>query len=715
MESALLHPDMAIPNSSSFENYFSYTSELLNCLEPLLLLHGWSGNKRQIAELLPHFSETLDINDFCKIMHDMDYEKQTFRIQLNRLDNRLAPCLFISLDDHCLIIKEVKENSIVAFDGRLGKDVILDIKDCNIRGTIYLFRENENFNFSNRGKQTWLSRILVQFKPLIYQILVISLVLNLLSLTTPLFVMVVYDKVINSESITMLVNLSIGLLIALFGIFILQGIRSKILAYIGAQLDSIVGNSIFQHLVFLPTRYTENATVGAQVSRIKDFDTVREFFTGPFVTLIFEAPFTLIFLALLWYLGGIVIILPIFMLCLFAFTTLLIQPMIHRSIQKSSRTSSARHEFLIESLSNYRALKYCATEDVWLERHRKLTANASYSNFKATIITSVINAIADTMMMVTGVGVIALGVLQVINGAMSMGALIATMILVWKILTPIKTIFANLSRIDQVRASIAQINSLMDITPERDLSSHLKPDTFIQGDIEFNRVSLRYQTDLEPALIGVQFHAKPGELVMITGNNGSGKSTLLKLILRLYTPQAGGVRVDGKDIRQVDCGELRQAIGYVPQVNQFFYGTIAQNLRLANPVASDEEIIAACKLAGLYADIESLPDGINTRLRDQNKQSLSASFQQRLTLARAYVKKPRILILDEPTNNLDEESVKAFLHALAFFRRKTTILMVTHRPSFFKLADRLMYLEQGHLICNGSPAEISEKIRELES
>lgn len=703
-------PNASVSNTSSFLDAFLKPSEYLNCLEPLLEMIGWAGDKRQIADLLPHFSESLELEDFNRIMQTMNYALYDFGITLNQIDTRLLPCLFVSHDERVYIVKEITQNQVVVFSGHNGKEQCISVNDANIKGRAHTFKEVKQVEHSHIAKKMWLTEILHGFTPLIYQILLISLLLNLLSLATPLFIMTVYDKVISTESISLLINLSLGMLIALLGVFILQILRSKIIAYIGSQLDGIVGNSIFQRLIFLPSKFTESASVGAQVSKLKNFDTVRDFFTGPFVTIILEAPFTLIFVGLLWYLGGLILIAPILLLGLFAVASLLARSHIHRVIEQSSKASSAKNEFLIESLTHFKALKYCAAEPVWKERHKNLSAEAAYHNFKASTLTAILNAVADSTMMITGLCIITLGVLEVIQQEMTMGALIATMILVWKILNPIKVVFSNLTRIDQVKSSIGQINSLMEIAPERDPSTYLKPRNHFKGEIELHNVSLRYQPDLEPALLGVQLKIHPGEMVMITGNNAAGKSTLLKLILRLYTPQAGGIRIDGRDIRQIDSADLRHSIGYAPQINQFFYGTISQNLRLANPMATDEEIKAACTLAGLNNDIAKLPQGLNTRLRDSNKQALSVSFQQKLSLARAYVKKPSILILDEPTNNLDEESVKTFLCALAFFRRKTTIIMVSHRPSLFKLADRLIFMDEGRILSQGTPDAVLAEI-----
>jgi len=254
------------------------------------------------------------------------------------------------------------------------------------------------------------------------------------------------------------------------------------------------------------------------------------------------------------------------------------------------------------------------------------------------------------------------------------------------------------------------VNQLMKLELEREPGSVPNRLRTFKGAIAFNRVSLRHAPTSEPALMGASFTVDPGRIVVITGTNGSGKTTLLRIVGGLYKPQAGTVLIDDLDIRQLDVAELRNAVAFVPQTSQLFHGTIAQNLRLANPIATDEDLETAADDAALLADISALPDGFDTRLSDKVQRQLPNGFKQRLMLARAYVKHSPIVLMDEPGRHLDEEGDAALLRKLESLRGQATVLMVTHRPSHMRIADQIVYLSGGQVLVSGSPEEIMPKL-----
>jgi len=292
------------------------------------------------------------------------------------------------------------------------------------------------------------------------------------------------------------------------------------------------------------------------------------------------------------------------------------------------------------------------------------------------------------------------------------------MILVWRVLAPLQTAFVSLTRLTQVKSSISQINNLMNIRGERDQHAIVNPIKQMEGFVTFARVSIRYSPESDPALVGVSFELEPGEVLCIVGGNGSGKSTALKLLAGMYAPQAGSIRIDNMDIRQMDTVELRHAVAYVPQIVQFFYGTIAQNLRLAHPTATLEDLYAACERAEVLDDILALEqgsgkwrrEGFEVRIGDQSSGQMPTSLLQRLNLARGYLKKSPIILFDEPGNGLDFKGDQAFMRTVDAMRGETTVLMVTHRPSHLKLADKILWLEYGNVRAFGPAAEVLQQM-----
>ena len=282
----------------------------------------------------------------------------------------------------------------------------------------------------------------------------------------------------------------------------------------------------------------------------------------------------------------------------------------------------------------------------------------------------------------------------------------------WRVLAPRQLAFRSATRLGQVRTGSRQINQLMQLTPERDPNRPVTQQRIFHGAVKFDRVSVRYNANANPALLGVSFAIEPGEILAITGPSGSGKSTILKLVAGLVQLQAGNVMVDGLDIRQLDPGELRRSIAYVPQRRVLFHGTVAQNLRFADPTASDEVIEQACRDADVLDEINAMAQGMDTRFGDHNIGKLPGGFQQLMVLARAYVRRAPLLLLDEPASNLDNDGDAALMKMLKKLRGLTTIIMVTHRPSHMRLADRRMYLDRGRVMLSGPPEDVIARMFE---
>ena len=518
--------------------------------------------------------------------------------------------------------------------------------------------------------------------------------------------MSIYDQVIPSKSGETLSYLAGGIIFAILCEILLRVIRSGFVAYLGARVENIITTSTFQKLLSLPPQMTESSPIGAQVSRLKEFDTIKGLFSGTLVNIVLELPFVLIFLVVIAVLGGTLAYIPIAMMGIFGLVAFIMLPSMKRSVSMSSRQKAEKHSFLVESMSNLRTIKQTASEQPWLERFRTLSAEAAYSHFRTSQVTLLMQSLAQAIMMGAGVATVGFGVLRILNGDMTVGALIACMALVWRVLSPLQSLFLTLTRLEQTISSVKQINLLMKMSSEDDPSpSNLSHKKF-SGHLIMDRVSFRYRPNAEPALLGVSFEVKPGEMVSIIGPNASGKSTALKLLLSMNRPQAGQVILDGLDIRQINPITLRRAIAYVPQEAHFFHGTIAQNLCLSQPMATEDELVEACRKANVLDDIEKLAYGFQTRIGDQSIQSLPTSFKQRLSLARAYLKNAPILLLDEPAKTLDYDGDMAFMKSLESIKGTTTILMVSHRPSHIKMADKVLVLKEGMVQNFGTPAEM---------
>jgi len=718
----IVHPDeidrAGLPLDIPLLSGFKSRTDFAACVMPLLRGLAWRGDLRHVAESLPHFAETLDLSGFRNVMANLRYRSRPVRERMHRLDPRLLPCLFVPDMRSAVVVLENKNGVLTIFNGATGNYEKVPPGDA-WRGVAFFFDKIDEEELRAKEKKAgWFRTISDRFRPLVYQILAVTMLLNILALATPLFIMAVYDKVVATGSLSTLTYFGMGVAIALFCDVALRGIRTKIMAFVGARLDNIVGNAIFERILFLPPTLTERATIGAQVARIKDFESIRDFFTGPLAVALFELPFVFLFISVIGALGGAVAFVPVIMFVLFIVVAAILLPLVRENVSRASRAASKKQEFTVEAISNMRAIRYTGGEKIWMDRYREQSAKAAFANYQTAKYNAIIQNLSHVLMVIAGLSTIAFGVFKVFEGEMSTGGLVASMILVWRVLAPLQTLFTTATRLEQVRSSILQLDNLMAIKAERTSNSIVAPLPKLRGKITFARVSLRYRADADPALIGVSFEVSPGEVVAIVGGNGAGKSTILKLINAMYYPQGGNVRIDNMDVRQLDPIELRQTVSYAPQKPEFFYGTVAQNLRLAEPTASDDDLKWACEKANILPEVEQLisgdgkwmRQGFEARLSDTTIAQMPTSLKQGLNLARSYLKHSPVMLFDEPGNGLDFEGDQAFMKAIDEFKGNSTVLLVTHRPSHLRMADKIVWLEGGRLRMFGEAEEVKKHL-----
>ena len=689
---------------------FRAITDMAQCLQPLLAALEWRGDPRQVAEALPHFADTLDLTGLRNVMARLGFRSRPVRVQGGRLDRRLLPCLVVPRKGAAFVVLGEEDGRARIFEGAAAAERTLAWS--LVEGTAYHFRAEEAEPAPAAGRRGWFATLAARFRAAMVPILGLTVALNLLALAPPLFIMLVYDRVIAGHSPDTLAHLLAGLAIALGADLALRGLRARTLAFIGARLDVLVGCAVFERILGLPAATTERAGVGAQIARLKEFDRLREAFTGPLGLALLELPFAVIFLVAIAVLGGSLVFIPLGFVALYALAAWACEGPVRRRVGAATAAVARRQAFLVEALATQGAIRALAGEAAWLARFREIAAAAALANLRAQRAAAALQAVTHTLMTAAGVLTLGLGALEVMEGALSAGALVAVMALVWRTLAPLNAGMAALTKLEQVRASVGHLDRLMQLRPEREAACVGLPRRHFAGRVGLARVSFRYAAEAEPALLGVQLDIQAGEVVAVSGANGAGKSTLLKLVAGLYQPQAGSIHIDGLNIRQIDPIQLRQTIAYAPQSLRLFHGTVAQNVRLSEPTASDAQVEEAARLAGVLDDILALPEGFATRLNDETMRRLPEGFRQRIGLARAYLRRPAVLLLDEPANGLDAAGDRALVEAIGALRGRTTIIMVTHRPSHMRLADRLVVMEAGQVRAAGRPDQVIPQLTE---
>ncbi len=674
--------DIKKDQKASGKNYAAMFLETLKVLK-------WRGDVMTLRDSLPHEADHMGFTDFLNTISNLGYPPKIVQLRRSIINEEMLPCLYIPKDD----------------THRIKGILFTETPNKPLSGTAYVFKPDSDSGSVIPDKTIaasdlkWFSKLLLRFKDVFRQVLTASLVINILTLVTPLFMMSVYDKVIGAHSAATLKFLLAGVVLAVGVEFTLRFLRARSLSWFGARIDHIVSNAILEHLLALPASFTERASVAAQLGRLKAFESVREFFTGPLFLSFIELPFTLILIAAIAFIAGPLAIVPIIIAGLYGLLLLIMRPKLKALTGRMASANVARQNFNIETMGKQETLRYAGGYDAWLTRYEKSSAEASFAGYQYNQAISFIDTLSQGLVVLGGIAMIYFGVERIWAGNMSMGAMIAILILTWRTLAPLQMACTALPRMDQVKRNIHQINRLMDITPERkpyDASQNM-PD--ITGQIEFKNVGLRYAKDADPVYAGLAFKVEPGQLVAIVGGNSTGKSTTLKLVSGLYHPQAGSIRIDGIDIRQIDPLKLRQNIAYVGQEPEFFTGTLEENFRLVKPDASYQDIGHAVKKAGLGTWIRGLPEGLQTIIGSSDGINIPSSLLPQLALARSYLQDAPIMLIDEmPYEFLNSEAGDNFYKFLKSQKDSKkggrTILYISYRQDYIDLADIVIQLYQ---------------------
>lgn len=674
------------------------------CLRPLLDALGWRGERRHILEALPHFETVDGIETLRAVMARLNFDTEPRRLKLSELGETVLPCLFAADADACIIVLERDGERLRVFDG--GTGVERWIAADRTAGTAYLIADFDVEDERKRiVKYGWTAVMAGKFKTMLWQLFGITFLINLSALALPIYTMAVYDMVIGTRSHDAMIYFLAGVAIVVAADVALRAVRSRATACLGARCEALLGAAAFQQLLYMPVGITEKAPVGGQITRIKQFEGVRDIFTGPIANTVLDIPFVLVFLVAVIMLGGHVAWVPVALIAAYGVMAAITIPFIMNHVGATDEARGNLQNFLIELVSKHRALRDNNAEQIWLQRFRQLSGKSVIRHFRAQQMNVVLQTLSQSMIAVAAIATLWIGTLMVIGGDLTPGALIALMVLVWRLLAPVHSAFQSLDRIGQVVQTFTHISDLMRLNVER-VPGRL-PSFYRQfdGAIRIERLGFRYAPRAEPALAGVTLAIPAGQSVVLTGPSSSGKSTLLNIIAGLYPPQAGAVRIDGIDVRQLDVGELRHAIGFVPQKATFFHGTVEQNIRLAHPTASDEEVERACREARVYDYAEALPSGRRTRLTAELQARMPEALKQRLMLARAFVKDAPIFLLDEP-GGFDRSGEEGLIEKIASLRGTSTVILASHRPSLMRAADRIVYMDGGQIIHDGPPAQV---------
>ena len=657
---------------------------------------------------LPHLKTELSLTDFKNTLINLGVETNESYEQIKSITSSQVPVIAILKND-AYIISIDENNNIKSFNLNNNEEIPLK-KIYRKKALILKFKLNNSLPEVNKN---WFKETLKRFTPFFFKLMTLGFVTSILGLASPLFLRSIYDWVIPTESEVTLYYFSFGLALTFLIGFVIHYQKSKILSYVGARLNMIISTEVLKKLMYLPNNMVEGVKIGDQVARLKQFDGVRELFTGSIAQTIVDIPFTLIFFFFLAYIGGVIITIPIIMSLIFVLLIFIFTPIFQKTSKDGSRAFITRQSFLVESFSKIDTITRIGAVDKWNNKFQDITKDSSKTQSESEYWNQFASNASHFIIKSGGIITIIWCAIIVINGDMTTGTLLAIILLVWRALSPFQSLFMTLSRWHILKSSVLQINSLLSLPQTTNPSQTRTLD--LTGHVLFQNVGFRYPNQKgAPSINNVTMEARPGEIVGVIGGNGSGKSTLVKLLLGLHNPQMGKISIDGKDISLYDGSSLRQSISYAPHNTELFHGSIAQNLRLVKSQATMEELENVCDLAGVLDDIKNLPNGMNEIISDEIKHKFSFGFRQKINIARAYLRDGKIMIFDEPGNALDINSDAKIRNYILKNQGKKTFIIITHRPSLINICNRILVLDEGNMRVFGPNQKVMEFLKSKE-
>ncbi|WP_441279246.1 type I secretion system permease/ATPase [Tardiphaga sp. 172_B4_N1_3] len=573
-------------------------------------------------------------------------------------------------------------------------------------GSLVLMTKRASLSdLSRRFDIAWFIAAIYKYRSMLGEVLLASFFLQVFALVSPLFFQVVVDKVLVQRGMSTLDVLVVGLLaIALFET-ILAILRTYLLSHTANRIDVELGARLFRHLLALPIGYFQARRVGDSVARVRELETIRTFLTSSSLAIAIDLFFTLIFIAVLFAYSSLLAWIVIAAFPVYIAISAIATPLFQQRLDEKFQRGAENQAFLVESVTAIEMLKSMAVEPQMQRRWEEQLAGYVASSFRVLTLGNYASQSVQFVSKVVSAMVLYFGAKLVIDGSLTVGELVAFNLLAGRVNAPILRLAQVWQDFQQTRLSISRLGDILNAVPEPTFGSNRMSLATIRGDVAFEHVSFRYRIDGPGILFDVSFSCPAGQVVGIVGPSGSGKSTLAKLVQRLYVPEAGRVLVDGIDIAQIDPAWLRRQIGVVPQDSILLGGSIRDNIALVDPATPPDKVIEAASLAGAHDFILQLPGGYDTTVGERGS-TLSGGQRQRIAIARALVTDPRILIFDEATSALDYESERVVQNHMAQIARGRTVIIIAHRLSSLRMADRILTVENGRIVEDGSHDEL---------
>ncbi len=680
-------------------------------------------SKESLINGLSIFGEVMDVKNFIIASKKVDLiSKLVSREKIENISVFTLPVVILTKEYDSMILLDYNEDeniaSVIIPEIGLGETTIpLDELNNLYTGKVIIIKPA--YNFENRvakevsitEPRKWFWGTMKKNKEFYVRIVIASILINIFVLALPLFIMNVYDRVLPNNAIESLWALTIGVIIVFIFDFILRTIRSYYIGKASKRADIIMSNKIFDHLLNLRIN-SKPASTGMFVNRLQSFESIKDFFTTATITTLVDIPFLFIFIAIMFYIGGPLGWIPVVTIIITIGFSLFIQKVIKKTVLKTVKEDQIKQTTLNETVAGLEIIKSVRGQNRMKTHWDKSLGQTAYFGEKSQLLSQAASNFTQLIIKSSNIVVVVIGVFLAVSGDMTMGAIVAAMMLNRRAVAPASKIVDMVIKYDKTVIALKNIDDIMNLEVEKDHRVYLSR-PHLNGNIEFQDVSFSYKNQNYEVLKNVNLKINEGEKVAILGKIGSGKSTLIKMIQNLYVPSKGSVLIDNTDVRQIDPVDLRKAIGVVPQESFLFMGSVKDNITIGDPFATDEEVLTASKIAGVHDFLGKHEAGYDFIVGERGE-GLSGGERQSITLARALVGNPSFLIFDEPTNSMDKQTEKEFIRKLKDILVDQTVIIVTHKLSLLTLVDRVIVLDNGKIIADGPKEKVFASAKKSE-
>ena len=683
--------------------------ESLACLRMIVRLFDMPFKKDLIVtilrdQIIRSKNKRISLPQFAAIFELLGFKVTPLTITNNRLINRINFPAFVLCDGAPHIIWSKKRNKFLISDPKSDQKWFTseEIFETAKHKLDFLLIEKALQNKNSKFDLSWFLPALRKNKGILFQVVLASFFVQLLALFNPLLIQQIFDAVISQGNLSSLNVLGTILISMSLAQALLGALRTFLFADMTNQIDTNLGSSIIHHLLRLPIIYFSKRSVGELNGRINELEKIRKFLTSTAITVFLDAIFSLIYIGVMMLYSVKLTFMALTILPMFIILTIIIAPINKKQLRKQAESKAKVQSHLVEALNGIETIKGQGMEIYSHWRWEQLYSRQIKNGFRNIITNTAASSVSQFLSQLSGLIVIWGGAVLVLNGEMTLGQLIAFRILSGYVTSPILRLTSTWQNFQDIALSVERLGDVIDNKKESELNGdNLPPLENIEGDISFENVSLKFENSHDYQLKDINFKVKKGEFVAVIGSSGSGKSTLMKVLMRLYTPIQGLVKIDKNDINKFDLYSLRNQIGFVPQETLLFRGTIQSNISLPKPEASFEEIREAARIANADDFIQELSQGYSNDIGEKGIK-ISGGQRQRLSIARMIIKEPKIVILDEATSSLDGENERKVLLNIMNKFENQTVFFVTHKLDNMEMFTKILLMDKGKLIETGN-------------